>query len=57
MAERIDGKRGKTVAEERRELMRKWENTPSPNPEFKGITPRQVARKLLENRSTGRNRS
>lgn len=40
------------VAEkERRDLIRKWENTPSPNPEFKGVTPKQVARKLLGNRS------
>lgn len=42
---------------ERRALIRKWENTPSPNPEFKGITPKQAARKLLESRSTGRSRS
>ena len=36
---------------ERRALIRKWENTRSPNPEFKGVTPKQVARKLLRVRT------
>ncbi len=35
----------------RRRLIRKWENTPSPNPELKGVTPRQAARKLLRVRT------
>lgn len=57
MAERAGGKPresvGKTVAEkDRRDLIRKWENTPSPNPEFKGVTPKQVAQKLLWTRRT-----
>ena len=43
-----------SVAEkERRALIRKWENTPSPNPEFKGVTPKQAARKLLKVRNKG----
>lgn len=33
--------------QERRALIRKWENTPSPNPEFKGITPKDAAKALL----------
>ena len=41
---------------ERRALIHKWENKPSPNPEFKGITPKEVARKLLRSR-TGKARS
>ncbi|MDE0072787.1 MAG: hypothetical protein OXR82_10915 [Gammaproteobacteria bacterium] len=36
---------------ERRALIRKWENTPSPNPEFEGVTPKQVAQKLLRKRA------
>ena len=43
----------RTTEKERRALIRKWENQPSLNPEFKGVTPRQAARKLLR---TGRAR-
>ena len=39
---------------ERRDLIRKWENTHSPNPEFKGATPKQVARKLPQIRTETR---
>ena len=39
----IDGKKD----EERKALIREWENKPSPNPEFKDVTARQMARKLL----------
>ena len=34
-----------------RRLIRKWENTPSPNPELKGVTPKLAARKLLRVRT------
>ena len=30
----------------RRALIRKWENKPSPNPDFKGATPKDVVRML-----------
>ena len=36
-----------TKEEERKALIREWENKPSPNPEFNGLTARRVARKLL----------
>ena len=49
-----NGNRQGVAERERRALIRKWENTPSPNPEFKGATPKQVARKLLGNRMEGR---
>ena len=52
MTARAGGKQcGKTSEKDRRALIRKWENTPSPNPEFEGVTPRQVARKLLRRAS------
>ena len=47
-------KRQSVAEKERRALIRKWENTPSPNPEFRGITPKQVAQKLLRIRTEGR---
>lgn len=40
--------RRENVERERRALIRKWENTSSPNPEFKRATPKMVARKLLQ---------
>ena len=30
----------------RKALIRKWENKPSPNPDFKGATPKDVVRML-----------
>ncbi len=39
-----------TEEEDRRDLIRKWENTPSPNPEFKGVTPKEAAQRLLRPR-------
>ena len=32
----------------KRALTEKWENTPSPNPRFRGLTPREVARALVK---------
>lgn len=53
MAERAAGEQrgsvGKMAVEKkRRALIRKWENTPSPNPEFEGVTPKQMARKAAQ---------
>ena len=31
----------------RKALVETWENTPSPNPRFKGLTPREVVRALV----------
>lgn len=45
------GNRNQSTERERRAFIRKWENTPSPTPEFKGITPKQVAPKLLRIRT------
>ena len=47
MSPRPNGNHQGAAEKERRALIRKWESTPSPNPEFKGATPKQVAQKLL----------
>ena len=39
--------RHKLEEKERRGLIRHWENQRSPNPDFKGATPKDVARALL----------
>ena len=35
-----------TTGEERQHLIREWEDTPSPNPRYGGLTLREVARAL-----------
>lgn len=35
------------VEKDRKALIRHWEGQPSPNPDFRGKTPRDVARALL----------
>ena len=42
--------RPKLTEEERLALLRKWDNTPSPNPRYKGMTPGQAARAMTRPR-------
>lgn len=36
----------KLTEEERRALVERWANTPSPNPRYRGLTPQEVARAM-----------
>ena len=38
------------TAEERLPKLREWDKTPSPNPRYKGMTPRQAARPMMRPR-------
>ena len=40
-------KKSKLAEKDRQALVEKWESTPSPNPRFRGMTPREVARALV----------
>lgn len=39
--------RHELAEKERRSLIAHWESQPSPNPDFKGATPKEVAKALL----------
>ena len=38
--------------EERLAKLREWDNTPSPNPRYKGMTPGQAARAMMRPRKS-----
>jgi hypothetical protein len=40
----------KLTEEERLAKLREWDNTPSPNPRYKGLTPAQAARAMMRPR-------
>ncbi len=40
----------KLTEEERKALLRKWDNTPSPNPRYQGLTPGDAARAMTRPR-------